>query len=181
MAKKKLLQDSEGQIWPITTADCVYLSDGSKTVKKYIDDELAKKANTGHTHNAIASRGNVTCESGAAARPAVAGLSMTQAYNNGYPTTYGNVINLRGTGDGQILVGWSGTDGAHAPMYVRSKRDNTTSANWSGWAQVYTTAHKPTAADIGAAASSHGTHVSYGGNGSATTVSRSDHTHNYAG
>ena len=29
--------------------------------------------------------------------------------------------------------------------------------------------------------SSHGTHVSYGGNGSATTVSRSDHTHNYAG
>lgn len=30
---------------------------------------------------------------------------------------------------------------------------------------------------LGAAASSHGTHVSYGGNGSATTVSRSDHTH----
>jgi hypothetical protein len=29
----------------------------------------------------------------------------------------------------------------------------------------------------GKAASSHGTHVSYGGNGSATTVSRSDHTH----
>lgn len=26
---------------------------------------------------------------------------------------------------------------------------------------------------------SHGTHVTYGGNGSATTVSRSDHTHNY--
>ena len=38
MAKKKLLQDSEGQIWPITTADCVYLADGSKTVKKYIDE-----------------------------------------------------------------------------------------------------------------------------------------------
>lgn len=29
----------------------------------------------------------------------------------------------------------------------------------------------------GKAASSHGTHVTYGGNGSATTVSRSDHTH----
>ena len=29
------------------------------------------------------------------------------------------------------------------------------------------------------AAASHGTHVSYGGNGSATTVSRSDHTHSY--
>ena len=34
-----------------------------------------------------------------------------------------------------------------------------------------------TPSSIGAAASSHGTHVSYGGNGSATTVSRSDHTH----
>ena len=46
---------------------------------------------------------------------------------------------------------------------------------------LYHTGNKPSAADIGAAASSHGTHVSYGGNGSATTVSRSDHTHNYAG
>ena len=33
---------------------------------------------------------------------------MSQAYNNGYPTPYGNIINLRGQGDGQILVGWSG-------------------------------------------------------------------------
>ena len=33
--------------------------------------------------------------------------------------------------------------------------------------------------EIGAAAASHGTHVSYGGNGSATTVSRSDHSHSY--
>lgn len=35
--------------------------------------------------------------------------------------------------------------------------------------------------DAAYAAKSHGTHVSYGGNGSASTVSRSDHTHNYAG
>lgn len=45
--------------------------------------------------------------------------------------------------------------------------------------RVYSASNKPTPADIGAAASSHGTHVSYGGNGSATTVSRSDHTHSY--
>ena len=53
MAKKKLLQDNDGQIWPITTADCVYLSDGSKTVKKYIDDALAGKANSSHGHNQL--------------------------------------------------------------------------------------------------------------------------------
>ena len=99
---------------------------------------------TSHTHNAIASRGNVTCESGVAGRPAVSGLSMTQAYNNGYPINYGNIINLKGQGDGQILVGWSGTDGAHAPVYVRSKRDNTSTADWSNWAQIYTTANPQT-------------------------------------
>ena len=66
---------------------------------------------------------------------------MSQAYSNGYPTPYGNIINLRGTGDGQILVGWSGTDGAPAPIYVRCKRDNTSTANWSPWAELYTTAN----------------------------------------
>lgn len=110
-----------------------------------------------HTHNQINSRGTVTCESGVAGRPAVSGLSMSEVYSNGYPTPYGNVISLRGMGDGQILVGWSGTDGAHAPVYVRSKRDNTNTANWSGWAQVYTTANKPSPADIGALPLSGGT------------------------
>ena len=93
-----------------------------------------------HTHTNIVSRGEVTAESGVTGRPAVEGLSMTQAYNNGYPAIYGNVISLRGKGDGQIFVGWSGTDGAHAPVYVRSKRDVTT-ANWSPWAQFYTSAN----------------------------------------
>ena len=116
-----------------------------------------------HTHNQINSRGSVTAESGVTGRPAVSGLSMSEVYNNGYPTPYGNVISLKGTGDGQILVGWSGTDGAHAPVYVRSKRDNTSSANWSGWAQVYTTANKPSASDIGAATSSH-THTTINSN-----------------
>ena len=111
-------------------------------------------ATSSHTHTNIVSRGKITCETGVSGRPAVTGLSMSEAYNNGYPTTYGNVINLRGQGDGQILVGWSGSDGAHAPVYVRSKRDNTNTANWSGWAQFYTTAHKPTAVDVGARPSS---------------------------
>lgn len=144
-------------------------------------------AASGHTHNQINSRSHVTCESGVTARPAVVGLSMSEAYNNGYPTPYGNVINLRGQGDGQLLIGWSGTDGAHAPVYVRSKRDNTLTANWSEWAQIYTTANKPTCSDVGAAAASHGTHVTYststplvagtGTVGTASNVARGDHVH----
>ena len=115
--------------------------------------------------NSIKSRGNVACETGVAGRPAADGLSMSQAYDNGYPATYGNIINLKGAGDGQILVGWSYKDGEHAPVYVRSKRDNTSTADWSGWAQLYSTAYKPTPSEIGAATSSH-TH-NYAGSSSA--------------
>ncbi|PFF95193.1 hypothetical protein CRH02_14125, partial [Escherichia albertii] len=77
---------------------------------------------------------------------------MYEAYNNGYPFTYGNVLHLTGAaavGEGELFIGWSGTNGAHAPAYIRSRRD-TADANWSGWAQLYTTAHKPSAADVGA-------------------------------
>ena len=90
---------------------------------------------------------------------AMPGIQMYEAYNNSYPTAYGNVIHLKGayaSGEGELLVGWSGTSGAHAPVYVRSRRD-AGDANWSGWAQVYTTAHKPTAADVGALPISGGT------------------------
>lgn len=66
-------------------------------------------------------------------------------YNNGYPTAYGNIIHLKGmtaVGEGELLIGWSGTSGAHAPAFIRSRRD-TTDANWSPWAQLYTSAHPP--------------------------------------
>jgi hypothetical protein len=101
--------------------------------------------------NTLVSRGRVTALSGST--QGTAGIQMYEAYNNSYPTMYGNVLHMKGasaSGEGEMLVGWSGTDGAHAPVYVRSRRDTST-ANWSGWAQVYTTAHKPTAKDVGAA------------------------------
>lgn len=125
------------------THDDRYYTESEMNIK------LSGKSDTSHTHNRIVSRGDVTAETGADGRPAVEGLSMSQAYNNGYPTSYGNVINLRGAGDGQILVGWSGSDKGYAPVYVRNKRDNTTTADWSSWQQFYTTGYKPTKADVG--------------------------------
>ncbi|EIC9812097.1 phage tail protein [Escherichia coli] len=74
-----------------------------------------------------------------------AGLELYEVYNNGYPTAYGNIIHLKGmsaVGEGELLIGWSGTSGAHAPAFIRSRRD-TTGANWSPWAQLYTSAHPP--------------------------------------
>lgn len=101
--------------------------------------------------NTLVSRGRVTALSGST--QGTAGIQMYEAYSNNYPTSFGNVLHMKGAsaaGEGELLIGWSGTDGAHAPVYVRSRRDTST-ANWSGWAQVYTTAHKPTAKDVGAA------------------------------
>jgi hypothetical protein len=53
----------------------------------------------------------------------VKGLSVYQVYNNGYPTTYGNVLSIGGTGDGQILAGWSGNNNAIERLYYRNRRD----------------------------------------------------------
>ena len=139
----------------LANSNYVFEVDGNANVKGKLYINGSAVANASHTHNNIVSRGNVTCESGTT-RPAVSGASMSQAYNNGYPTAYGNLLTLRGTGDSQLLLGWSGTNGAHAPAYIRSKRD-VGDANWSGWAQIYTTAHKPSASDIGALPLSGGT------------------------
>ncbi|EPE3945687.1 tail fiber domain-containing protein [Shigella sonnei] len=101
--------------------------------------------------NTLVSRGRVTALSGST--QGTAGIQMYEAYNNSYPTMYGNVLHMKGasaSGEGELLIGWSGTSGAHAPVFIRSRRD-TVGSEWSAWAQVYTTAHKPTAKDVGAA------------------------------
>ena len=89
----------------------------------------------------LASAGRVTALEGTT-QGAQSGLQMYEAYNNGYPENYGNVLHLKakeGTNHGEceLFLGWSGTTGAHAPIYVRNRRDTTSSA-WSDWKKVYT-------------------------------------------
>lgn len=89
----------------------------------------------------LASAGRVTALEGTT-QGAQSGLQMYEAYNNGYPENYGNVLHLKakeGTNNGEceLFLGWSGTTGAHAPIYVRNRRDTTSSA-WSDWKKVYT-------------------------------------------
>ncbi|BES34208.1 hypothetical protein Ef22C037LT_44090 (plasmid) [Escherichia fergusonii] len=88
--------------------------------------------------NTLVSRGRVTALEANA--QGTSGIQLYEAYNNGYPSPYGNVLHLKGAtaaGEGELFIGWSGTSGAHAPVHIRSRRD-TDSANWSEWAQVYT-------------------------------------------
>ncbi|ECH7575754.1 phage tail protein [Salmonella enterica subsp. enterica serovar Newport] len=91
--------------------------------------------------NRLASRGALQALTGAT-RGSDSGLIMGEVYNNGYPTQYGNILRLTGTGDGEILIGWSGVNGAPAPAYIRSHRDNA-EAEWSEWAMLYTTLNPP--------------------------------------
>ena len=64
-------------------------------------------------------------------------LTLRGVYNNpGYPTTYGNLITLGGGGGGELLVGWSGSTGAHSDNFIRSRRD--TGTTWSPWAKILT-------------------------------------------
>ena len=88
--------------------------------------------------NTLVGRGRVTALTGS--NKGTPGIQMYEVYNNGYPTAYGNLLHLGGStavGEGELLIGWSGTSGAHAPVFIRSRRD-TADAPWSDWAQVYT-------------------------------------------
>ncbi|EBZ2013267.1 phage tail protein [Salmonella enterica subsp. enterica serovar Newport] len=89
----------------------------------------------------LASRGALPALTGTT-RGGDNGLIMGEVYNNGYPTQYGNILRLTGTGDGEILIGWSGVNGAPAPAYIRSHRDNA-DAEWSEWAMLYTSLNPP--------------------------------------
>ena len=88
--------------------------------------------------NTLVGRGRVTALTGS--NKGTPGIQMYEVYNNGYPTAYGNLLHLGGAaavGEGELLIGWSGTSGAHAPVFIRSRRDKA-DAPWSDWAQVYT-------------------------------------------
>lgn len=94
--------------------------------------------NAGHLNNL----GNQTALSGGNALPR-SGLSVYQVYNNGYPCSYGNVLSIGGVGQGQIVAGWSGSNGGIERIYYRNKRDNL-AANWSEWRGVAFTTDIPT-------------------------------------
>lgn len=84
-----------------------------------------------HTHSYITNGGNTTAITGAIGTP---GLSLQQAYNNGYPTNYGNVLSIGGHGDGQILAGWSGENNGIERLYYRNRRDMCDT--WSAWKAI---------------------------------------------
>lgn len=83
------------------------------------------------TANVLTNSGNVTAITSGAPPT---GLTVAQAYNNGYPIAYGNVLRVGAQGAGELLMGWSGTDNAKARLYYRNKKDICTT--WSDWSGI---------------------------------------------
>ena len=113
----------------VTGRPNIVLNDGST-----YGINISGNANTASSTSGVSNSGNVTAETDGTGEPS--GLRLRSVYTNGYPTSYGNAITLSGAGGGELLVGWSGSTGAHADNYVRSRRD--TGNIWSPWAKLIT-------------------------------------------
>lgn len=127
--------------------------DGNPSFRTILASDIPTlNQNTTGSSLSLASRG-LYSETAPGNTRGLTGVNLYEAYTNGYPTTYGNVLHVRGTGANQLLLGWSGTDGVTVDNYIRSKRDNDTGA-WSGWAKIITdqnyNSHSPTLTGTGA-------------------------------
>ena len=84
------------------------------------------------TSNVLNNLGNRTAISGTTVGQG--GLRLYKVYNNGYPVTYGNVLNIGGQGYGELLFQWT-ADSNPGHLYYRSKRDVASQA-WSNWVTI---------------------------------------------
>lgn len=84
------------------------------------------------TSNVLNSLGSRTAISGTTV--GYRGLRLYEVYNNGYPVTYGNVLNIGGQGYGELLFQWT-ADSSPGHLYYRSKR-NVASQAWSNWVTI---------------------------------------------
>ena len=80
------------------------------------------------TASNLASQGKQTAISGTTIPDS--GVRLYEVYNNGYPTTFGNLLSVKGGGCGELLLGWNTNR-----MYYRSKSD-VSSEGWQSWSTV---------------------------------------------
>lgn len=84
------------------------------------------------TSNVLNNLGSRTAISGTTV--GYGGLRLYEVYDNGYPVTYGNVLNIGGQGYGELLFQWT-ADSNPGHLYYRSKRDVASQA-WSNWVTI---------------------------------------------
>lgn len=133
-AAKKVVNTDKTLTIDGAPADAKIVGDKFKSIKmdwNSVTDKPSTFPPSAHTHSYITNGGDTTAITGAIGTP---GLSLQQAYNNGYPTTYGNVLSIGGHGDGQILAGWSGSNNGIERLYYRNRCDMCDT--WSAWKAI---------------------------------------------
>lgn len=133
-AAKKVVNTDKTLTIDGAPADAKIVGDKFKSIKtdwNSVTDKPSTFPPSEHTHSYITNGGDATAITGAIGTP---GLSLQQAYNNGYPTTYGNVLSIGGTGDGQILAGWSSSNNGIERLYYRNRRN--VCDTWSAWKAI---------------------------------------------
>lgn len=133
-AAKKVVNTDKTLTIDGAPADAKTVGDKFKSIKtdwNSVTDKPSTFPPSEHTHSYITNGGDATAITGAIGTP---GLSLQQAYNNGYPATYGNVLSIGGTGDCQILAGWSGSNNGIERLYYRNRRDMCNT--WSAWKAI---------------------------------------------
>lgn len=133
-AAKKVVNTDKTLTIDGAPADAKIVGDKFKSIKtdwNSVTDKPSTFPPSEHTHSYITNGGDATAITSAIGTP---GLSLQQAYNNGYPTTYGNVLSIGGTGDGQILAGWSSSNNGIERLYYRNRRD--VCDTWSAWKAI---------------------------------------------
>lgn len=133
-AAKKVVNTDKTLTIDGAPADAKTVGDKFKSIKtdwNSVTDKPSTFPPSEHTHSYITNGGDATAITGAIGTK---GLSLQQVYNNGYPTSYGNVLSIGGTGDGQILAGWSGDNNGIERLYYRNRRDMCDT--WSDWKAI---------------------------------------------
>lgn len=92
---------------------------------------------SGHTHQFIVGDRTSPYSSAAPSSWWGDGLYMSRVYNQDYPTAYGNVLSLDGSGRNQIFAGWSGANAGSEGLWFRNKRDS--HDGWSAWQRALDT------------------------------------------
>lgn len=133
-AAKKVVNTDKTLTIDGAPADAKTVGDKFKSIKtdwNSVTDKPETFPPSAHTHSYITNGGNATAITGAIGTP---GLSLQQVNNNGYPTAYGNVLSIGGTGDCQILAGWSAINNGIERLYYRNRRD--VCGTWSAWKAI---------------------------------------------
>lgn len=118
---------------PYATSASKWTTARTITLGSYLSGSVSLNGSANVTLNAsvigLTTQGKKTAISGTTVPSN--GVRLYEVYMNGYPTTFGNLLSIKGGGSAELLLAWKNTQ----RIYVRSKSDISTE-EWTAWKTV---------------------------------------------